>query len=110
MTPTDLMAQATLRAVRDAGIELSDVDGLFASTTGMPMPALNIAEYLGIDLRYIDGTQIGGSSFMAHLNHASGAIAAGLVDVAVVTHASNQRSIGRKKSSPPEFSDYEAPY
>lgn len=106
----DLMGQAVIRAAEDAGISLSDIDGLFASTTELTMPALTVAEYLGLDLRYIDGTQIGGSSFMAHLNHARGAISAGLCDVAVVTHGSTQRSVGRSKASPQEYPPYEAPY
>lgn len=109
-TAVDLMGQATARAAHDAGISISEIDGLFASTTQLSMPPLSVAEYLGLDPRYMDSTQIGGSSFMAHLNHARGAIGSGLCDVAVVTHGSTQRSLGRAKTSPPEFSPYEAPY
>lgn len=109
-TATDLMAQATARAALDAGISIAEIDGLFASTTQLSMPALNVAEYLGLDPRYLDSTQIGGSSFMAHLNHAEAAIATSRCDIAVVTHGSTQRSLGRAMTSPPEFSPYEAPY
>ena len=34
-SPLDLMAQGTMRALDDAGLSLSDVDGLFVSATRM---------------------------------------------------------------------------
>lgn len=109
-TPTDLMAQATHRALHDAGLSLGDVDALFASSTQLPMATLNLGEYLGISPRYTDSTQIGGSSFVAHLNHAQAAITAGLADVALVAYGSTQRSQGRSNAAPQELSPYEAPY
>ena len=75
-TPVDLMAQASRRALDDAGLDVSDVDGIFATTTQLPMAALNLGAYLGIRPRYSDSTQVGGSSFIAHLQHAGAAIAA----------------------------------
>jgi acetyl-CoA acetyltransferase len=50
------------------------------------------AEYLGIRPRYVDGTQIGGCSFIAHVQHAMAAITAGIVDVALVTHGESGAS------------------
>ena len=43
------------------------------------MAPLNLAQELGIAPRYTDATNVGGSSFMAHVAHARAAIAAGAV-------------------------------
>ncbi len=110
LTPTDLMAQASLRALDDAGLAPADVDGVFAATTQLPMPSLNLAAALGIRPRYTDGTQIGGSSPLAHLQHARIAIEAGLCDVALIAYGSTQRSVGRSSASIQEISPWEEPY
>ena len=49
-------AQAAKRALADAGLELSDVDGL-ATTGFFPMYAVGVAEYLGMHPSYLDETQ-----------------------------------------------------
>ena len=74
MSPTDLMAQATLRALDDCGLKLSDIDCVFASHSQSRMAVLQLCEYLRIKPRYYDSTIMGGSSFMAHLAHAQTAI------------------------------------
>ena len=51
-----------------------------------------MAEYLGIDHRYIDGTMTGGSSFEFHVQHAAAAIRDGLCDTILVTYGSDQLS------------------
>jgi acetyl-CoA acetyltransferase len=109
-TPDDLMAQAAVAAVADAGLELSDVDGLFATTSQRNMPTLSAGEALGISPRYTDGTNIGGSSFIAHLNHAAAAIETGRCEVALIVYGSTQRLVGRAGASVQELSPYEAPY
>jgi len=110
LTPTDLMVQASLRALADCGLGVGDVDGLFAATTQLPMATLNLGEALGVAPRYTDATQIGGSSAMAQLDHARAAIAAGLCAVALIAYASTQRSVGRAGASVQEVDPYEAPY
>jgi acetyl-CoA acetyltransferase len=98
-TEFQIMAESARGALADCGLSLADVDGLFAAsmTLGMMGP-VNLAEYLNIKPRYLDGTNIGGSSFVAHVNHAAAAIHAGLCDVALVlygsTAASNAMAIG----------------
>jgi acetyl-CoA acetyltransferase len=111
-TPVDLMVQASLRALEDCGLGVEDVDGLFASTTQLPMATLNLGEQLGATghVRYLDSTQIGGSSPMAHVDHARAAIAAGLCDVALIAYGSTQRSVGRANASVQEIDPYEKPY
>jgi acetyl-CoA acetyltransferase len=109
-TPVDLMAQASRRALDDCGLETRDVDALFAAATQLPMPTLSLGEYLGIEPRFSDSTNLGGSSFIAHLEHAAAAIGAGLCEVALVAYGSTQRTVGRKTASIQELSPYEAPY
>jgi acetyl-CoA acetyltransferase len=48
-----------------------------------------MAEYLGIDHRYIDGTMTGGSSFEFHVQHAAAAIREGLCDTVLVSYGSD---------------------
>ena len=61
-----IMAECARGALEDAGLELSDVDGLFAASMSMGiMGVVTLAEYLNIKPRYLDGTNIGGSSFVA---------------------------------------------
>jgi hypothetical protein len=80
-TPLDLIGQATLHALEDAGLDKSDVDGLFSASAHYHMPTLSVGEYLGIRPRYSDATSMGGSSFVSHLLHAATAIEAGLCEV-----------------------------
>ncbi len=109
-TPLDLMAQGVVRALADCGLQLSDVDGLFAASTQLRFTTMALAEYLGIVPRYQDSTQIGGSSFMSHVTHAMAAIEQGLCEVAVIAYGSTQRSLSRATASPREFNPYESPY
>ncbi|HEV2094404.1 MAG TPA: thiolase [Rubrobacter sp.] len=109
-TPLDLIGQATLRALDDAGLQKSDVDGLFSASAYHHMPTLSAGEYLGIRPRYSDATSVGGSSFVSHLLHAATAIDAGLCEVALVTYGSTQRSDGGRLVSGSEADPYEAPY
>ena len=109
-TPLDLIGQATLRALDDAGLERSDVDGLFSASAYHHMPTLSAGEYLGIRPRYSDATSMGGSSFVSHLFHAAAAIDAGLCEVALITYGSTQRSGGGRLVSGSEADPYEAPF
>ncbi len=98
-TESQIMAESAREALADCGLSLSDVDGLFAAGMSMgPMGVVSLAEYLNLKPRYLDGTNIGGSSFVAHVNHAAAAIHAGLCEVALIlygsTAASNAMAIG----------------
>lgn len=109
-TPLDLIGQATLRALDDAGLTKDDVDGLFSASPYYHMPTLSVGEYLGIKPRYSDATNMGGSSFVSHLLHATAAIDAGLCEVALIGYGSTQRSSGGRLVSGSEALPYEAPY
>jgi acetyl-CoA acetyltransferase len=106
----DLMAQGITRALDDCGLQLKDVDGLISSCTQSRTSPLNLAEYLGMSPAYIDGTIIGGSSFMFHVQHAMAALQLGLCEVCVIAYGSTQRSIGRQNASVREINPYETPY
>jgi acetyl-CoA acetyltransferase len=106
----DVMGHAALNALADAGLTTSEVDGLFAASTQLPWASVNLGEWLGVQPRYSDSTQLGGSSFMAHLHHAALAIAGGACDVALIAYGSTQRSVGRAKASVQEIDPAEAPY
>ena len=81
-----LEARMIKAALDDAGLTVADVDGV--TCAGMPA---GLAEYLGIHPRYVDGTQVGGSSFELHVEHAAAAIAAGLCEVVVGVYAATPR-------------------
>ncbi len=87
-TALQLQAEAARNALRDAGIDKGEVDGLF--TAGLSTSELG--EYLGIHPTYTDGTSVGGSSFVIHLGHAVTAIANGLCRVALISHGESGRS------------------
>jgi len=81
-TVLQIQARAAKAALDEAGLSLDDVDALFAAGAwGVPGPGVfmpvTLAEYLGLKPGYLDGTQIGGSSFEAHVGHAAVAVAEG---------------------------------
>ncbi|MBM36001.1 MAG: thiolase [Acidimicrobiaceae bacterium] len=98
-TEFQIMAECAKGALDDAGLDRADVDGLFGASMSMGMMGIvDLAEYLDVRPDYLDGTNIGGSSFVAHVSHAAAAIHAGLCNVALVlygsTAASNAMAIG----------------
>jgi acetyl-CoA acetyltransferase len=84
-----LHAEAARNALVDAGLGPRDVDAVFSAGLWM---GSETAEYMGLRPRYVDGTQIGGCSFIAHVQHAAAAIDAGIVDVALITHGESGAS------------------
>src|SRR6266511_4070373 len=104
-----LHLEAMTNAVRDAGLKITDVDGIF--TAGQHSPAL-LGEALGITPRYVDGTSVGGCSFMILVEHAVAALHHHLCDVAVVSHGESGRSgVGVTRTRDTSISgQYEIPY
>ncbi|MDP6300820.1 MAG: acetyl-CoA acetyltransferase [SAR202 cluster bacterium] len=101
-------AESAYNALEDAGIKMSEVDGLLSAG----FSTLTLAEYMGIEPKYTDTTAVGGSSFIIHIAHAMAAINAGYCEVALVTHGEAGRSArsraGGNASEPgPQF---ETPY
>jgi len=96
-TALELQAQAARLALHDAGLTLRDVDAVFAHTDDR-FATVQLAEYLGIQPKYVDSSNVGGMSNLMHVRHAMAAIAAGMCSVALVTYGSTQLSDGSRKS------------
>ncbi|WP_433957960.1 acetyl-CoA acetyltransferase [Cytobacillus horneckiae] len=113
-----IQAIAAKRALDDAGLTKDDVDGMFvAGLWGLPgvgsFPSVVMSEYLGINPKFTDSTQIGGSAFEAHVGHAAAAIKAGLCEVALILYGSTQRSEKSRSLAgrPPTLTaQYETPF
>ena len=86
-----MVASAALEALGEAGMNVRDVDGVFVNYLGEE-GSVQLAEYLGIEPRYSDSTDLGGAAFEAHVHHAIAAIASGMCEVALLGYASRQRS------------------
>lgn len=83
-----LHADAALNAIADAGLTTADIDGVATAGTS----PTEVAWYLGITPKWVDGTSVGGCSFMLHVRHAAAAIAAGHANTILITHAESGRS------------------
>jgi len=110
----ELQAQAVARALADAGVDRSEVDGLATCGVGR-FPVIEVAEYLGLRPRWVDSTMVGGASFELFVGHAVAAIRSGQADVVLVTYGSNQRSARSRRLGGPEepflpSGQFEAPY
>ncbi|WP_055480203.1 acetyl-CoA acetyltransferase [Sphaerimonospora mesophila] len=90
-TELSMVALAAREALAEAGLGLKDVDGLFVNYLG-EQGSVQVGEYLGIQPRYADSTDLGGAAFAAFVHHAMLAVAAGRCEVALVAYASRQRS------------------
>jgi acetyl-CoA acetyltransferase len=88
MSVIALHADAALNALADAGLTARDIDGV--ATAGENPTA--IAHYLGIVPTWVDGTAVGGCSFMLHVRHAAAAILAGHCTTVLITHGESGRS------------------
>ncbi len=106
-THLDLIGLAVTEALRDAGLALTDIDGLFTANMANILPTLAVGEYLGVRPRVAVGTNTGGNSPIDHTLWAAIALEAGLCDVALICYGSNQRS---GKSAPPDQPPYESVY
>lgn len=110
MSQIALHADAALNAMADAGLKPSDIDGV---ATAGDSPA-EVAYYLGITPTWVDGTSVGGCSFMLHVRHAAAAINEGLCNTVLITHAESGRSrVGASRfgRSPQSLSgQFEVPY
>jgi acetyl-CoA C-acetyltransferase len=108
-------AEVAKGALEDAGLSLSDVDAYFCAGDAPGLGGLSMVDYLGLDVRHIDATETGGSSYIVHVNHAAQAIAAGKCRVALITLAGKPRTGGAAPGRgamaiPPPDSPFEAPF
>ena len=89
MSQIMLHADAALNAMAETGLKPSDIDGV--ACVGPMMPQ-QIAHYLGITPKWVDGTGVGGCSFMLHVRHAAAAIHAGYAKTILITHGESGKS------------------
>ncbi|WP_290651647.1 thiolase domain-containing protein [Aquisalimonas sp.] len=109
-------AEAARGALADAGLSLADVDSYFCAGDAPGLGPLSMVEYMGLNVRHMDSTDTGGSSYIIHVSHAAQAIAAGKCDVALITLGGRTRSEGvsgaKVRNWGPNMPDvpYETPY
>jgi acetyl-CoA C-acetyltransferase len=107
-----LHAEVALGALRDAGLTRQDVDGYFCAGGGDApgMGPMSMADYIGLDkLTHLDGTDVGGCSYLLHVAHAAEAIAMGKCNVALITLAGRPRSEGVATGTAPRPGDPRQP-
>ena len=110
VSAVDMAAKASLMALADAGIALSEVDALYTSAPYEALGGMELAEYLGITPKVTDCNRTGGSAFEVYVQQAALALSAGLIDCALIAYGSNPASnpplgVGMTRQSP-----WEAPY
>ncbi len=115
-TVAQLHAESARGALADAGLSLKDVDGYFCASDAPGLGALSMVDYLGLNLRHVDTTETGGSSYIVHVSHAAQAIAAGKCNIALITLAGRTRSEAQGGTVPRNWgpnipdSPFEAPF
>lgn len=115
-TEMELLAKAARAAVHDAGLRMSDIDGICTANLNAAMWPLNVCEYLGVRPSFVEGTNVGGAAFVAHLLPAALALMDGRCNAVLVCYGSAQRTatmsrkaVGQARNLLDGF-PYEAPY
>ena len=109
-----LQLQAGLAAVRDAGLQPGDIDGIIPSSVGSAT-AEDFIENFGIaDLRFSATVPMGGASVVAGLQLAAAVIGAGICRHVLLVVGRDGRSgnIGARLSATPQFrtvAEFETP-
>ena len=112
----EILSQAAKAAVDDAGLNMRDMDGLCTANLFSATWPLKVVEYLKLRPKFIEGTNIGGSAFVAHMMPSMLALDAGICDSVLVCYGSTQRTatVNRKEKRRARFlldqMTYEHPY
>lgn len=87
-----LHAECAKGALADAGLTKDDIDGYFCAGDAPGFGAMSMIDYMGLkNVRHMDSTETGGSSYLIHVGHAAQAIAEGKCSVALITLAGRPR-------------------
>ena len=115
-TVPQLHAEVAKGALEDAGLRKEDIDAYYCAGDVPGLGPLNQAEYMGLNITQFDSTEVGGSSYVAHVNHAAQAIAMGHCKVALITLAGRPRADAKESyhprpgGGPPADYGFEAPF
>src|SRR5690606_5766949 len=94
--------EAVERASSAAGVPISSIDGVAVAKSGElhsgDLPALELAEHLGVRPRWIDTTLAGGAGPVIQVARAAAAITSEQCTFAVVSYASTQASRRLRRS------------
>jgi acetyl-CoA acetyltransferase len=90
-TPYALHAQAARRALADAGLDRSRIDGFASAGLGTLAP-VEVADYLGLRPTWVDSTSVGGSTWEVMAAHAADAIGAGHANAVLLAYGSTARA------------------
>ena len=113
---TLLHAECAKGALEDAGLTKDDVDAYYCAGDAPGLGPMSMIDYMGLKVRHMDSTDVGGSSYQVAVGHALEAIATGRANVCLITLSGRPRSEGqatgpRRAGSPaqPEM-QFEYPY
>lgn len=117
-TDLEITSRAVHAAVADAGLAMTEIDGLMSASLASSMWVVKLAEYLDLRPAFSDSTQIGGASFVGHLLTAAAAIRAGLCRNIVIAYGATPRggnsvsatSPARARMDPYPFEDPFQPF
>ncbi len=88
--------ESAIGALADAGLTLQDVDAYYCAGDAPGLGPLSMIEYIGLpNVRHMDSTDVGGSSYVLHVEHAAAAIQAGKAKVCLITLAGRPNSEGQ---------------
>ena len=104
-----LHSESALGALKDAGLTKDDVDGYFCAGDAPGLGPLSLVDYMGLNLKHMDATETGGSSYVLHVGHAAEAIAMGKCSVALITLAGRPRAEGMATGTAPRNYGSSAP-
>lgn len=116
LSVAQIHAESAAGALNDAGLTFQDVDGYFCAGDAPGLGPLSMVDYLGINPRYIDSTDIGGASYLMHVARAVQAIERGLCNVALITLGGKPKSESSSGLVPRSFGNnvpdapFELPY
>lgn len=95
-TPYALNFRASRKALCEAGLRPSDVDGFASFGLGAFQP-IEVAEYLGLKPRWLDSTGVGGATWEVMISHAADSIAMGHAEVVLLSYGSTARTDLKRK-------------
>ena len=98
---TLLHAECAKGALDDAGLNKDDVDAYYCAGDAPGLGPMSMIDYMGLKVRHLDSTDVGGSSYQVAVGHALQAIATGRANVCLITLAGRPRSEGMATGTAP---------